>query len=140
MLLNNIEIGREDPFETIEVSQIQASLRAVFQRYGAFYCRKNNIKIENHDAQSILANCSFVPNEKIIILAPLPIIEEEQYHSYKEELLRNGYNRVYVKDLGVVKLETILHSPKEWFLVVDRIKWKDSSRKRFIESVDLALL
>lgn len=128
-------------FETIEVSsQIQASLRVVFQRYGAFYCRKNNIKIENYDAQSILATCSFASNEKIIILAPLPIIEEERYHSYKEELLRNGYNRVYVKDLGVVKLETILHSPKEWFLVVDRIKWKDSSRKRFIESVDLAFV
>ena len=53
-------------------------------------------------------------------------------------MIRNGYVRVYIEGRGICRLEEITEIPKTWYLVIDRLKWKEKSSKRFLDSVELA--
>ena len=126
-------------FETLEVcTQLQSSLRLIFLRFGDVFCRIHQRKIERYEPQKILTNMSFVEGEKVVVLAPLETTQDIDFLSFTEELIRNGYVRVYVEGIGVCKLEDVKQIPEKWYLVIDRLKWKASSNKRFLDSVELA--
>ena len=126
-------------FETMEVcTQLQSSLRLIFLRFGDVFCRVHHRKIERYEPQKILSKLSFVAGEKILILAPLENTNDVDFVSFTEELIRNGYVRAYVEGIGVCKIEEITKIPDKWYLVIDRLKWKEASNKRFLDSVELA--
>ncbi len=134
----------KNPRSTVgTITEIYDYLRLLFARTGEVHCPKCNKKIEKASVQQIVDYIKTLPeNTKIEILSPIIRGKKGEHQQIFEQLLKNGYVRVYIDNIqyrleDIPKLDKqIKHSVA---VVIDRIKIKEGIDRRLTDSVEIAL-
>ena len=90
--------GSNNPRSTVgTITEIADYLRLLFARIGTPYCPKHNIEIKAKSAEAIKADIlNTYLGEKVEILAHSLEEEKGTHQKFLEQLLKDGYIRVYI--------------------------------------------
>jgi excinuclease ABC subunit A len=134
----------KNPRSTVgTITEIYDYLRLLFARVGDVHCPKCGKKIERASVQQIVDFIkSFPENTKMELLSPIVRGKKGEHQKILEQLLKNGYVRVYI-DGNQYRIEEIPKLDKQVkhsiSVVIDRIKIKDGIERRLTDSVEIAL-
>lgn len=139
--------GSNNPRSTVgTITEIADYLRLLFARIGTPYCPKHNIEIKAKSAEVIKADIlNTYLGEKVEILAHSLEKEKGTHQKFLEQLLKDGYIRVYIdnqlydlsEEIENIKLEK--NKKHDIFPVIDRFKLKQEDSSRLLNSIEEAL-
>jgi len=124
-------------------TEINDYLRLLFARVGIPYCHKCGKKIEHQTTQEIINQLlSYKEETKLTILAPVIRGKKGEYRNISEKIAKAGFSRLRVDgkiyDVSdAIKLDKYkIHHIEA---VVDRLKIKNTIKKRLADSIETAL-
>ena len=139
--------GSNNPRSTVgTITEIADYLRLLFARIGTPYCPKHNIEIKAKSAEAIKADIlNTYLGEKVEILAHSLEKEKGTHQKFLEQLLKDGYIRVYIDnqlyDLSeeIENIKLAKNKKHDIFPVIDRFKLKQEDSSRLLNSIEEAL-
>ncbi len=117
------------------MTEINEYLRILFARIGRTHSPVSGKEVTKDEVQDIVAQIKEMPHDKkIIVLIPLPAYAKKNPEYYLNELLQQGYSRLYdINDKEYTDIETLLELKdikftKEQYILIDRFKTKDYNK------------
>lgn len=139
--------GSNNPRSTVgTITEIADYLRLLYARIGVPYCPIHNEPIQAKSPDNIKKDIMLnYENEKIEILAHMISHEKGTHQKTLENLLKDGFIRVYIdgelynlsEELENIKLEK--NKKHNIYPVIDRMKLKKDDHARLLQAVEMAL-
>ena len=126
------------------LTEIYDYLRLLFARLGTIFCPNCDLPVRAWTVPEILADLSesLPPKSRILLLAPLGEVAENELPNLLRRLRRDGFGRVRA-DGSVYELDPLPSLPRRPSrlieIVVDRLVLDEEKRRRLIDSLELAL-
>jgi len=126
------------------LTEIYDYLRLLFARLGTIYCPNCDLPVRSWTVAEIVADLSecLPPKSRILLLAPLGQILENNLPNLVKRLRRDGFGRVRA-DGAIYELDPLPSFPRRPShlieIVVDRLVLDEEKRRRLIDSLELAL-
>lgn len=117
------------------MTEINEYLRILYARIGRTYSPISGKEVTKDEVQDIVDEITKLTfDQKVIVLIPLPEYSKKNPAYYLNELLQQGYSRLYdIKKKEYTEIEDILAAKKIKFtkndyILIDRFKTKDYSK------------
>ena len=126
------------------LTEIYDYLRLLFARLGTIFCPNCDLPVRAWTVPGILADLSesLPPKSRILLLAPLGEVAENELPNLLRRLRRDGFGRVR-SDGSVYELDPLPSLPRRPSrlieIVIDRLVLDEERRRRLIDSLELAL-
>jgi len=126
------------------LTEIYDYLRLIFARLGTIFCPNCDLPVRAWTVPGILADLSesLPPKSRILLLAPLGEVAENELPNLLRRLRRDGFGRVR-SDGSVYELDPLPSLPRRPSrlieIVIDRLVLDEEKRRRLIDSLELAL-
>jgi len=126
------------------LTEIYDYLRLIFARLGTIFCPNCDLPVRAWTVPEILADLSenLPPKSRILLLAPLGEVAENELPNVLRRLRRDGFGRVR-SDGSVYELDPLPSLPRRPSrrieVVIDRLVLDEEKRRRLIDSLELAL-
>lgn len=123
-------------------SEIYDYLRLLYAKIGEVYCPDCGIKVSGDTVENVAeALLEAHRGKRITLLSPFELKKEEEVGPQLQELVKNGYYRIWmegeVKDLGSLTPQA-LKDLRTLDLVIDRIVPMETNRSRLFEAIQSA--
>jgi excinuclease ABC subunit A len=139
-----IAIDRKDPVRTSRSSvgtmtEITDHVKLLFARAGVLHCRQCGNPVLSQTPETIWKAMEEIA-QGVEVLITFPARAEEPPAAMKKELGRMGFSRIFL-DGRIVSLDEWEGDPagKEIHVISDRLLFKNSERKRIVDSLEQAL-
>jgi excinuclease ABC subunit A len=135
--------GGLNPRSTIgTITEIYDYLRVLYANLGVAYCPESGLKITQISKETVVERVLALPlQEKIQILAPLPLPRKESFQEMADRLNSDGFLRIRLNGTVYSLDEEVPYDPQrknDLCLIVDRLTVNPASKSRLYESVSKA--
>jgi excinuclease ABC subunit A len=124
------------------ITEIYDYMRLLYARVGDVFCPECGKQIEAYTVQKIVDRVLSMSGDRVEILSPIIRGKKGEYKKLLNELLKEGFVRVYING-EMFRLEEELNLDKKQqhsiSVVIDRLVIEEASARRLTDSIEIAL-
>ena len=133
------KVNTRNPRSTVATStELYDYLKLLWARVGKTISPVSGNEVKKHSTSDVINYIISLPKNSPLYICYKPVYDGER--SYLEIALQKGYNRIY-SNQEVIKIEDVEQEPKDYLVLVDRLKTQNASdeyRSRLSDSVETA--